>query len=341
MGNALYYRTTILSNLILARYFLLTTPTHMKTKVLFLLTMLLTLVTVNAQRAGARVGYIDMEYILENVTAYQEANTQLEAKAQRWKTEIQKKQNTIDQMKKNLSAERVLLTKELVDEREEEIEILEQELETYQQDRFGPYGSLMQQRQNMVKPIQDQVLTAVQDIAKNKRYDFVFDKSADVVMLYSAKKFDISDQVLRVINRDEKRKSREEKIRKKQSERSKFKDGENTNSNPEAEAKKQAREEAIAEKEAAAEEKRAAREKLLEERKQKRLEEREAKKKEYEERRKKLIEAREAKKKAAEEKRKQREEERRKKQEERKKKQEEKNKENENEENGEGAGNGK
>ena len=100
-------------------------PTDMKTKVLFLLTMLLTLSTVNAQRVnGARVGYIDMEYILENVDAYKEANTQLEAKAQRWKNEIQKKQNAIDQMKKNLSAERVLLTKELVDEREEEIEIL-------------------------------------------------------------------------------------------------------------------------------------------------------------------------------------------------------------------------
>lgn len=292
----------------------------MKTKVLFLLTMLLTLSTVNAQRVnGARVGYIDMEYILENVTAYQEANTQLEAKAQRWKNEIQKKQNTIDQMKKNLSAERVLLTKELVDEREEEIEILEQELQTYQQDRFGPFGSLMAQRQNMVKPIQDQVLTAVQDIAKKKRYDFVFDKSADVVMLFSAKKFDISDQVLRVINRDEKRKGKEEKIRGK-NEKSKF-DDKDSEPNPEVEAKKQA-----------AAEKKAERQKLLDERKQKRLEEREAKKKEYEEKRKKLIEAREAKKKAAEEKRKKREEERKKKQEEKK---------NENEDNGEGAGDGK
>ena len=75
----------------------------MKTKVLFLLTILLTLSTVNAQRVnGARVGYIDMEYILENVTAYQEANKQLEAKAQRWKGEIQKKQNTIEQMQKNI-----------------------------------------------------------------------------------------------------------------------------------------------------------------------------------------------------------------------------------------------
>ena len=322
MGNAFHYRTTILSNFNFGTIFSINKPTDMKTKVLFLIPMLLMLFTVQAQRVnGARVGYIDMEYILENVPAYQEANTQLEAKAQRWKSEIQKKQGEIDQMKKNLSAERVLLTKELVDEREEEIEILEEELQKYQQDRFGPFGSLMVQRQNMVKPIQDQVLNAVQDIAQKKRYDFVFDKSADVVMLFSAKKFDISDQVLRIINRDEKRKGREAKIQAK-NEQSKFEDDEKQ-VNPEVEARKQA-----------AEDKRAERQKLLDERKQKRLEEREAKKKEYEERRKKLIEEREAKKKAAEEKRKQREEEKRKKAEERKKQQEEK------KENGEGSGAG-
>ncbi|WP_430410298.1 OmpH family outer membrane protein [Kordia sp.] len=297
----------------------------MKTKVLLLLTMLLTLSTINAQRVnGARVGYIDMEYILENVTAYQEANTQLEAKANRWKTEMQKKQGEIEQMKKNLSAERVLLTKELVDEREEEIQILEGELTKYQQDRFGPNGSLMIQRQNLVKPIQDQVLTAVQDIAKKRRYDFVFDKSADVVMLYSAQKFDISDLVLRTINRDVKRKGRAAKL-KEASEKTKFDDTEKE-VNPEIEAKKQA-----------AAEKRSEREKVLEERKQKRLEEREAKKKAYEEKRKKLIADREAKKKAAEEKRKKRAEEKKKKQEEKKNGKEEEQEENE----GGGAGNGK
>ncbi len=298
----------------------------MKTKVLLLLTMLLALSTTHAQKrvTGARVGYIDMEYILENVTAYKEANTQLEAKAQRWKAEMQKKQSEIDQMKKNLSAERVLLTKELVDEREEEIQILEEELEKYQQDRFGPHGSLMVQRQNLVKPIQDQVLNAVQDIAKKRRYDFVFDKSADVVMLYSAKKFDISDLVLRTINRDVKRKGRAAKL-KEASEKSKFDDEKEVD--PEVEAKKQA-----------AANKKAERQKILDERKQKRLEEREAKKKAYEEKRKKLIAEREAKKKAAEEKRKKRAEEKKKKQEERKKQQEEKKNEEENE--GSGAGNG-
>ncbi|WP_046755125.1 OmpH family outer membrane protein [Kordia jejudonensis] len=296
----------------------------MKTKVLLLLTMLFALSSQAQKRVnGARVGYIDMEYILENVTAYKEANTQLEAKAQRWKAEMQKKQGEIDQMKKNLSAERVLLTKELVDEREEEIQLLAEELEKYQQDRFGPNGSLMIQRQNLVKPIQDQVLNAVQDIAKKRRYDFVFDKSADVVMLYSSKKFDISDLVLRTINRDVKREGRAAKL-KKQSEKTKFDDTEKE-VDPEVEAKKQA----VADK-------KAERQKLLDERKQKRLEDREAKKKAYEEKRKKLIADREAKKKAAEEKRKKRAEEKKKKEEEREQQKEE----NENEGSG-GAGNGK
>lgn len=291
----------------------------MKTKVLFLLTMLLTISFANAQRVnGAKVGYIDMEYILENVKAYQEANTQLEAKAQKWKNEIQKKQNAIEQMKKDLSAERVLLTKELVEEREEEIQILEQELITFQQDRFGPHGSLMIQRQNLVKPIQDQVINAVQDIAKKKRYDFIFDKSADVVMLFSSKKFDISDNVLRIINREVKNDERAAK-RKQASEKAKFEEKE---PNPAVEARKKA-----------AAEKKAERQKILEERKKKREEERAAKKKAYEEKRKKLLEERAAKKKAAEERRKKRLEDK-------KKKQEEKNKEKEDNKEDEGGANG-
>lgn len=266
----------------------------MKTKVLFLLITLLSLHATHAQRVpGARVGYIDMEYILENVQEYQEANKQLEEKAQRWTSQIKKKQNAIDQMKKDLSAERVLLTKELIEEREEEITILEEELIKYQQDRFGPFGSLVGQRNNLVKPIQDQVFVAVQEIAKNKRYDFVFDKSADVVMLYSDKKFDISDLVLRSINRTRKQGERKAK-NKAASKKQKFDDVKaEPVVNPEVEARKKA-----------ADEKRAERVRLLEERKAQKLKEREEKKKAYEERRKKLLEEREAKKKAAAEKRK-------------------------------------
>ena len=138
----------------------------------------------------------------------------MDGKVQRWKADIEKKSQEIDQMKLNLANERVLLTTELIEEREEEIKILEDEMIKYQQDRFGPNGDLMIQRRQLVQPIQDQVFNIVQEIAENKKYDFIFDKSADVVMLFAAKRNDISETVLRSINRSNKRKevtSRKEK----------------------------------------------------------------------------------------------------------------------------------
>ena len=189
----------------------------MKTRKLLLFTIAIFFFSfaMQAQR-GARIGYIDMEYILESVPEYLEASTQLAGKVQRWKQDVDKKQKEIDLMSLNLSNERVLLTKELIDEREEEIKIKEDEMLQYQQDRFGPNGDLMIQRRQLVQPIQDQVFNIVQEIAEAKKYDFIFDKSADIVMLFAAKRNDISDLVLRSINRASKRKEATSKKEKKE-----------------------------------------------------------------------------------------------------------------------------
>lgn len=251
----------------------------MKTKVLLLLSFFA--ISVQAQR-GVRIGYIDMEYILENVVEYQETNAQLTAKVQKWKIEIEQKKSKVEQMKKDLNAEKVLLTKELILEKEEDIQILEKEMLEYQQARFGPEGDLVIQKRLLVQPLQDQVFNAVQEIASTRRYDFIFDKSADVVMLYSDKKYDISDLVLKRINVT--RKKGERIKRNKANELDKF----NAVPNPEVEARKQA-----------AEDKRTQRAKDLEERRQQKLKEREALKKAYDDRRKKLLAEKEAKKKAA------------------------------------------
>jgi Skp family chaperone for outer membrane proteins len=175
----------------------------MKNKLIILsIVLLFTSVIVEAQaQRGVRIGYIDMEYILENVPEYQEAKIQLDGRVQRWRKDLDEQQKEIDQMKLNLSNERVLLTRELIEEREEDIKIKEAQLFEYQQSRFGPNGDLFIQRRQLVQPIQDQVFAAVQDIASNRQYDFIFDKSADVVMLYAAERNDISDQVIRIINR--------------------------------------------------------------------------------------------------------------------------------------------
>ena len=190
----------------------------MKIKVLFLMTIIgLSSLISNAQR-GVRIGYIDTEYILQNVPEYQEATTQLDGKVQQWKAEIEQRLNAVDTKKKQLNSEQVLLTKELYEERLEDITFEEAEILDYQQKRFGPNGDLMIQKKQLIQPIQDQIFAAVQEIAGNKQYDFIFDKSADVVMLYSAERFDISELVLRSITRSSKRTQAQTKAERKAAE---------------------------------------------------------------------------------------------------------------------------
>lgn len=158
-----------------------------------------------SQTRGVRIGYIDMEYILQNIPDYSEAKNQLELKAQRWKQEIEEKKYEIANMKLALRNEKVLLTKELIEEREEEITFLENELIAYQQKRFGPTGDLVTQQTVLVKPVQDQVFTAIQDIAEAKKYDFILDRSSDITLIYANKQHNLSDQIIRTINRAAKR----------------------------------------------------------------------------------------------------------------------------------------
>ena len=162
-----------------------------------------------------RIGYIDTEYVLESVPEYQTAVSELDSKVNTWKSDIEKKLNSIEEKKKQLNNESILLTKELFDERMEDILFEENEILDYQRKRFGPNGDLYLQKKQLIQPVQDQIFSAVQDIAKTKRYDFIFDKSSDVVMLYSANKYDISDQVIRAITRSSKRKQANTKSEKK------------------------------------------------------------------------------------------------------------------------------
>ena len=152
-----------------------------------------------------RFGYIDMEYILENVSEYKEASTQLERNVQEWKVELDNLQKEIENMRLNLSNERPLLTHELIEEREEEIQVKEETLTSIQQKRFGTRGDYFTQRRRLVEPIQDQVYTIVQELAESRNYDFIFDKTSNAAMLFASERHDISDLVLRRIDRASRR----------------------------------------------------------------------------------------------------------------------------------------
>ena len=142
-----------------------------------------------------------MDYILENVPEYLEAQNTLDAKIAKWRKKLDGQARHIEVLKTDLSNEKAILTKDLIEEKEEEIALKQDELRRLESLYFGPKGDLFSVRKQLVKPIQDQVYNAVQNIAKRKKYDFVFDKTSDLVMLFSNKKYDISDLVLATIDR--------------------------------------------------------------------------------------------------------------------------------------------
>ena len=190
--------------------------------ILFLISYL-----VSAQRS-VKIGYIDTEYILENLPEYNQVSDRLEEKAAGWKKEIEDRSRKIEQKKEALNSERILLTDEMVDEIEEEITLDEEELSEYQQKRFGPRGDLIIQKQQLIQPIQDQIFNAIRELAESKNYDFIFDKSADIVMLYSDKRFDVSDQILRTISRANNRKKLDSRKDKREIENQSLIDDEST-----------------------------------------------------------------------------------------------------------------
>ena len=180
----------------------------------FLYLFLLSGSLVKAQKAQ-RIAYIDMEYILENVPEYLEAQNTLDSKVTKWRSTLDKLSRFIEKSKTDLANEREILTNDLILEKEDEITLKQEELRRLESLYFGPNGDMFLLRKQLVKPIQDQVYNSLEDIVLKRKYDFVFDKSSDLVMLYSNKKYDISDLVLNQIVRERKIKVNKEKKAKK------------------------------------------------------------------------------------------------------------------------------
>lgn len=128
-----------------------------------------------------------MEYILDNVPEYLEAQNTLDAKVTKWRGALDKLNRYIEKTKTDLANERAILTNDLIQDKEDEITLKQEELRRLESLYFGPNGDMFLLRKQLVKPVQDQVYNSIRDIVIKRKYDFVFDKSSDLVMLYSNK----------------------------------------------------------------------------------------------------------------------------------------------------------
>lgn len=143
-----------------------------------------------------KYAFVDTEYILSNIPSYKAAQDQLDQLSESWQKEIENKYAEIDKLYKNYQAERVLLTDEMRVKREEQIIKAEQEIKKQQNDYFGQEGALFKKREELVKPIQDEIYNTIKELATENGYAVIFDSSSGPTMLYTNPRYDISDEVL-------------------------------------------------------------------------------------------------------------------------------------------------
>lgn len=152
---------------------------------------------VSSVTMAQKYAVVDTKYILENMPDYHDAQRDLNQISQQWQTEIEKRHETIDKLKKALAAERVLLTDQMIDTREEEISEKEISARELQRKRFGVNGDLFKRRQELIQPVQDIIYEAIAEVADRSGYMAIFDKGTNSNILYVNSKYDLSDRILR------------------------------------------------------------------------------------------------------------------------------------------------
>ena len=162
-------------------------------KKLLLLTLL---IVTGAVAYGQRYAYVNTKYILNNIPAYKAAQDKLDQLSYEWQQELESRKEELDNLKDEFQSEKVLLTDEMKKKRREEIEKKEQQIQKLQRKYFGPEGSLYQKRQELVKPIQEEVYAAIETIAERGNYAVIFDSANQSNMLYTDPSYDKSDDVL-------------------------------------------------------------------------------------------------------------------------------------------------
>ncbi len=150
----------------------------------------------SATTYAQKFGFIDSDYILENIPAFTAAQDQLDQLSKQYQKELENMHAEIEQMYKNFQSESVLLSEDMKRKREDVIITKEKDYKELQRKYFGPNGDLFKKRQALVKPIQDDIFNAVQELANDGGYAVIFDKAGGNTMLFTNPKFDLSDQVL-------------------------------------------------------------------------------------------------------------------------------------------------
>jgi outer membrane protein len=152
--------------------------------------------TADSVAAQQRIAHVDSEYILSRTPEYATVQQQVDRLAQEWRTEVEERRRAVEDLFREYQARELLYTSEERQRKRDEILQAEQDLERLRMRYFGPEGELFQQQDNLMRPIQERVLAAIEEVAMREGYDYVMDLSGDFLFLYAREQNDLSDEVL-------------------------------------------------------------------------------------------------------------------------------------------------
>jgi outer membrane protein len=162
---------------------------------------LLTLVCFSFQLQAQKSAYVNMEKIMESVPEYAQAQKELEETAEKWRQEISKEYDRIDQLYREYQAKEVLMSDEMKKQRQDEILAKEKEVRELQKKRFGPEGELFQKRQSLVKPVQEKVYNAIEKFAGDRNLDFIFTAPEGTTIIYAKADKDMTNEIIKLLQK--------------------------------------------------------------------------------------------------------------------------------------------
>ncbi|GAB1349330.1 hypothetical protein MASR1M107_15440 [Ignavibacteriales bacterium] len=146
--------------------------------------------------AQLKIGYVDSDAIMKNLPDAEDARRQLDALIVEWQNEISKFESDIRTKKEDFEKRKLILTDQMKSDIEAEIKQLEKDLEAYRTKKFGTGGELFLKQDEVMKPVQNKVFNAIQQVAKDEDLDFILDRSGAVMILFAKEKFDVTSKVL-------------------------------------------------------------------------------------------------------------------------------------------------
>lgn len=171
----------------------------MKSHIISILTFVFIFLFVHPSDVGAqtqKIGYFDSEVILSKIPEYAGLDQQLKIFADRWRAKLKVLDDEILALEKDFEAKQILFTEELKTRKKNEINLKKKERDVFLEQKFGPEGEYFKQQQTLLEPIQRRVFLAVKEVATRGGYDFIFDRSNDVRLVYARDEWNITNAIL-------------------------------------------------------------------------------------------------------------------------------------------------